>query len=121
MRSIAIFTSAFFYCAATAVASQPAKIELHGVSRNAVALRTVQKGKGDKPTLKGPVSLVKTEKIKVKKDTDNSDRRLGQKGSIRGGNNKDSVQRERSLQDLKTNSAFAAAMAVTSAGLWPSS
>jgi hypothetical protein len=136
MRSITIFTSAFFYYAATAGASQPAKVELHGVPRSAVALRTVQKGR--KANLKGLASLVqpthekdvhvvvkvgsskllfngtslKTENTKVKKDADNSDRRLGQKGSIRGGNTKDSVQRERSLQDLTKNIAFASDMAM---------
>lgn len=108
MRSIAIFTSALFYFAATAVALQPGKVELHGVPRNAVAFRTLQKGKRDKPNLKGLDSLVKTEKIKVKKDFNDSDRRLAQKGSIRGGNKKDSIQRERSLQGLNNKIAFAA-------------
>jgi hypothetical protein len=149
MHSISIFTSAFFFCVATAVASQPGKVKLHGVPRNALTFRAVQKGKGDQPNPKGLVSLVqptqdfhfalkvgqpthakdfhvalkvgastlhfngtslKTENITVKKVADGSDRRLGQAGSIRGGNMKDSIQREQSLQGFKKNNAFAAAV-----------
>jgi hypothetical protein len=134
MYCITVFISAFsFFCAATAVA-QPGNVMLHGVPLNAVDFRTLQKGKEDQPTPKGLVSPVqptdeeavhvalkdgarkllfkgaplKTENFNVKKDPDESNRRLAKEGSIRGGDIIDSVPREQSVHDLKKNSAFVA-------------
>lgn len=133
MRSIAVF-STVFYCMATAVASQPDKVELYGVPRNgAPAFPAVQKGQEDGPTPKSLITLVqpsdeqdfhigtgtpqgsasrllfneghhrnlptslKIPSTEVNKDSDDSDRRLMQEGSIRGGKTKESIQRKRSL------------------------
>lgn len=73
---------------ATAVASQPDKFKLYGV------------GKENLPT------SLKTQNIKVKKDSNDPDRRLMQEGSIRGGKMKGSIQRKRSLQNADPTSAL---------------
>jgi hypothetical protein len=98
MRLINVFSTAtFFYCIATAWASQPDKVKLYGVSRNAAAAasRTPQ---GHMKSLPAPI---KTRTIKVKKDSDDPDRHLTQKGSIRGEQTDDHVQRKRSLEDAQ--------------------
>jgi hypothetical protein len=118
MSSIAIFISAFFYCAATAVASQPVKLPLQdfqkgrrGLLQGRVqpipkkAVHVALKDGAGKLLFKG--APLKPETIKIKKDP-NSDRRLAKEGSIRGGDIIDSVPRERTLHDLKKNSAFMA-------------
>lgn len=105
MRLINVFSTAtFFYCIATAWATQPDKVKLYGVSRNAAAAasRTPQ---GHMKSLPAPI---KTRTIKVKKDSDDPDRRLTQKGSIRGEQMDDHVQRKRSLEDAQVYCQFSA-------------
>lgn len=53
----------------------------------------------DKNNLPTPL---KTQNIKVKKDSDDPDRRLTREGNIRGGKTEDSTRRKRSLQDYNT-------------------
>ena len=103
MRSIVFSTATLFYCAATAVASHPDKLKLHGVPHKAAAASlAIQKGKGRASKLlfheghkkKLPAPL------KVREDPlHDPDRRLMQKGSIRGGKMEDSTQRKRFPQD----------------------
>jgi hypothetical protein len=110
MRSIAIFISAFFYCAATAAASQHVKLALgefqKGRKRHKKDVHVALKDGAGKLVFEG--APLKTETIKIKKDPHDLDRRLTQEGSVRGGEIIESLPRERSLHDLKKNSAFVA-------------
>jgi hypothetical protein len=123
MRSVAIFISAFFYCAATAVASQPVKLALGKFQKGKKGLlqgrvqpahkkdvHVALKDGAGKLLFKG--APLKTATIKIKKDPHDSDRRLAKEGSIRGRDIIDSVPRERTLHDLKKNSAFEANVVV---------
>jgi hypothetical protein len=58
MHSIAVLSSALFYCVATVVSSQPGKVELSGVPLTAAVFWAIQKSKEDQPTPRGLVTLV---------------------------------------------------------------
>jgi hypothetical protein len=52
--------------------------------------------------MKNLPTLLKTQNIKVKKDSDDPGRRLTQEGNIRGGKTEGNAQRKRSIQDWNT-------------------